>query len=134
MSPTCGFFFKTLFVAHCLVLTAGHCMQINQPLKSVNVYLGRHFRSSGGIKYRVDKATFHPGFDGMMSFDLLLLRLDRAVTFSATISPVCLPSGPEDSPSPGTEVLASGWGHDVPYDVDLVRVPCPMNCSSSGKK
>ena len=110
-------------------------MGINQPLRSLNVYLGRHFRSSGGTKYRVSKATFHPGWEeykagkspdkGMLPFDLLLLRLDQAVTFSTTINPVCLPIGPQDSPSPGTEVLASGWGHDVPFDVDLGKGALP---------
>ena len=80
-------------------------MEANQPLKGVSVYLGRHIRSSGGTKYGVKEATFHPGWMktdrkrkkmGMAPFDLLLLRLDRAVTFSPTISPVCLPTVPED--------------------------------------
>ena len=96
---------KKKFVTQCFVLTAGHCMEANQPLKDVSVYLGRHIRSSGGTKYGVEEATFHPGWMktdrkrkkmGMIPFDLLLLRLDRAVTFSPTISPVCLPTVPED--------------------------------------
>ena len=86
----------------------------NLALKNINVYLGRHLRSSGGKKYGVSKATYHPGWedisaagssDELAPFDLLLLRLDRAVTFSATVSPVCLPNVVEDSPSPGRMVI-----------------------------
>ena len=95
---------NTKFVTQCFVLTAGHCMEANDPLKGISVYLGRHIRSSGGSKYGVKEATFHPGWMktgeqekmGLVPFDLLLLRLDRAVTFSPTISPVCLPTVPED--------------------------------------
>ena len=94
-----------MFVTQCFVLTAGHCINTGQDLNDVNVYLGRHIRSSGGTKYGVKEATFHPGWNetvfkaGVLSdlaFDLLLLRLDKAVTFSATISPVCLPTALED--------------------------------------
>ena len=95
------------------------------------MYLGRHFRSSGGTKYGVDKPTFHPGWEGYkagkgaLPFDLLFLRQDQAVTFSTTINPVCLPVGPKDSPGPGTEVLASGWDLDVPFDVNLGKGALP---------
>ena len=100
-------------------------MEIGQPPEGVSVYLGRHSRSSGGTKVGVVKVTFHPGwlegvqgteYKGEAPFDLLLLRLERAVTFSASISPVCLPNVPEDSPSPGTQVMASGWGLTKPSD------------------
>ena len=95
---------KLVFVTQCSVLTAGHCMPENHPLNFIRVYLGRHIRTSGGTKYGVQKATFHPGYKDFLAgkskeyhpFDLLLLRLDRKVTFSNTISPVCLPNGPED--------------------------------------
>ena len=88
------------------VLTAAHCISSKEATPGVMVWLGRHFRSSGGIKYGVEKAIFHPH----KHVDLLLLHLDQDVLFTITVSPICLPLGPEDRPVPGSEVLASGWG------------------------
>ena len=88
------------------VLTAAHCISSKEAAQGVKVWLGRHFRSSGGIKHGVEKATFHPH----KHVDLLLLHLDQDVLFTKTVSPICLPSKPEDRPVPGSEVLASGWG------------------------
>ena len=93
------------FVTQCSVLTAGHCLPVDHNIKFIRVYLGRHIRTSGGTKYGVKKATFHPGWKDYMagklkennSFDLLLLRLEQEVILSNIISPVCLPTGPKDT-------------------------------------
>ena len=106
-----------MFVRQCFVLTAGHCMSTGQNLNDVNVYLGRHIRSSGGTKYGVKEATFHPGWLkavfkpgtlSELSFDLLLLCLDKAVTFSNIISPVCLPTKLEDRDAKPYNCTANG--------------------------
>ena len=70
-------------------------MKIHMRLKDMNVYHGRHLRSSGGEKFGISKKSSHP------EIDLLLMRLDLAATFTATVSPVCLPNADIDSPSPG---------------------------------
>ena len=86
--------------------------------ENVIVYLGRHMRTSGGKKYRVREATFHPGWEKTktetssrwedLAFDLLLLRLDRAVIFTPTISPVCLPNVLEDRVAESYEFKSGG--------------------------
>ena len=39
----------------------------------------------------------------------------RPTTFKKSATPVCLPTGPQDSPPPKTRALFSGWGKDENY-------------------
>ena len=118
------------FVTQCSVLTAGHCLPVDHNIKFVRVYLGRHIRTSGGTKYGVKEATFHPGWKDLkagtseeahpVAFDLLLLRLDREVIFSNIISPVCLPNGLEDR----DEKLYNNTINCCPFSNKLFQQKC----------
>ena len=100
------------------VLSAAHCFQGRLPDQpsSVRVYLGRHHRMSKGTEYAVEEVIIHP--DWLLPTklvrappnDIALLRLSKDAELSSTVSMVCLPSGPQDSPPPGTRALFSGWG------------------------
>jgi hypothetical protein len=92
------------------VLTAAHCLETRAPGRPVWVHVGRHLRRSGGSRHCVAQVTLHPERDKQKgSNDLAVLRLTKALQFSAHVAAVCLPV-PGSSPPAGTAVLASGWG------------------------
>lgn len=53
------------------------------------------------FSFQFNPKTFHG--------DLALLELAVPLAPSATVSPVCLPSGPTE-PTPGTPCYIAGWG------------------------
>ena len=89
------------------VLTSAHCLDHLGP--SPVVLLGQTdlAREEAGAQVRtVHSSLVHPDWSGSPNNDLALLHLDRPVTLSDRVSPVCLPSGSLTS----THGLISGWG------------------------
>ena len=80
-------------------------------LDDITVYAGRTLRQTGGIVHKVTKLLIHPRRNQRKkAFDQALLRLERSIQISDQARPICLPKGKLASPSPGSLVMASGWG------------------------
>lgn len=63
----------------------------------------------------VEEITYHPNYNGMASnnlHDIALIRLDRYVTFTDFVSPVCLPvqSHMRSKMFDGVRMDVTGWG------------------------
>ncbi|XP_038610259.1 LOW QUALITY PROTEIN: chymotrypsinogen A-like [Tachyglossus aculeatus] len=91
------------------VVTAAHC----EVARSDFVILGEHDRSSDKeaiVKMAVAKVFTHPDWDDYnIKYDISLIKLASPLTFSETVSPVCLAEAGEDYDS-GDLVVTSGWG------------------------
>lgn len=58
----------------------------------------------------MDQVCTHPKYDDRtMDYDIALLRLDKPVSYSDAMRPICLPSSTENFPS-GTQCVVTGWG------------------------
>ena len=80
-------------------------------LVDITVYAGRTFRQTGGNVHKVTELLIHPRRnEKAKAFDQALLRLERSIQISDQARPICLPRGKQESPSPGSLVMASGWG------------------------
>ena len=93
------------------VLTAAHCTA-NKTADDIQVLLGDqriNITDSGEQRFSVTKITDHPDYSGAVGgWDVSLLRLDRRITFSDTISPVCLAEAGQTYA--GVTAIASGYG------------------------
>jgi len=66
------------------------------------------FRSPHEQLLRVDYISLHPDYvDHVFLNDIAVIRLERAVSFSDYIRPVCLPKAPVLT---GTVCVVTGWG------------------------
>ena len=80
-------------------------------LVDIIVYAGRTLRQTGGMPHKVAELLIHPRRNqGNKAFDQALLRLERSIQISDQARPICLPRGKLASPTPGSLVMASGWG------------------------
>eukprot|EP00123_Amoebidium_parasiticum_P013216 comp21833_c0_seq1/m.31140 comp21833_c0_seq1/g.31140 ORF comp21833_c0_seq1/g.31140 comp21833_c0_seq1/m.31140 type:complete len:602 (-) comp21833_c0_seq1:116-1921(-) len=101
-------------IADSWVLTAGHCLK--QPPTSIQVWLGGNQRSDEDSfdKYDVVQAIRHEQWNEKLMNDLLLLKLDRPATTTATTNscgyrkPIKLHTS-ADVPA-GTKLEVIGWG------------------------
>ena len=80
-------------------MTAAHCVFRFKDIfkteflkENIELYLGTtHCRGEGGVHRNVKKYIMHPQFNGSYhNNDLVLFELDRPVTFSDVILPICL--------------------------------------------
>ena len=80
----------------------------------IRAYVGKTLRLSGGKIYKVAEIIIHPRRDkNMKAFDQALLRFEESIQVSDSARPVCLPRA---EPSPGSMVMASGWGNVDPIE------------------
>ncbi|CAO3650094.1 unnamed protein product [Cunninghamella echinulata] len=118
------------------VITAGHCVEDRS--MQIIVYVGDvsiQNVPTGG--YRVVQTLRHPNYMAQQTlhYDVALLRLDRPITYSATVQPICLPSSTLFSyPSAFT---TAGWGflrHEGPPASILQETQLTenLNCYSQG--
>ncbi|XP_061164327.1 atrial natriuretic peptide-converting enzyme-like [Saccostrea echinata] len=108
------------------VLTAGHCMAVSgvynytHTPNNVQVLLGSVKRTrdlkGGELLLRAVEIRHHPDMkwtgEGTIYWDIALIRLERPVTFTAVIQPICLSSNHSD-PVTSTCYL-TGWGSIEP--------------------
>ncbi|NWY36100.1 PRS56 protease, partial [Sylvia atricapilla] len=102
-----------VLVGRSWVLTAAHCFGGNRNELAWTVVVGDYELGKPGAGKRavpVRRILPHPKFNPKTFHgDLALLELAVPLSPSATVSPVCLPSGPAE-PSPGTPCYIAGWG------------------------
>jgi len=95
------------------VLTAAHCTA-NSRASDIFVLLGEHDVTSpdGELKVAVCKVTNNPSYRSRTTdFDFAVLTLCDPVTFTRTVSPVCLPStAGQGVEYEGVDAIVSGWG------------------------
>ena len=96
------------------VLTAGHCVSKDDE-GFTEVILGDHncnVLEGGEMTVLVERIDIHPNFfvEADAAFwDFAILTLKKAVRFSSTIIPACLPTDPSKD-YVGRNVTTSGWG------------------------
>lgn len=90
------------------LLTAAHCTYHAAP-ESLYVVVGTvHPSANTGVKYNLDKITWHERFDPHTIFnDISLLRTAEKIAFNDFVQPIALPT--KDTTG-NVEALTSGWG------------------------
>ncbi|XP_072273025.1 serine protease 33-like [Pyxicephalus adspersus] len=104
------------------VLLAAHCFDMPINLTSYNVYLGvielSDLSSPSTVKRGLKCVKIHPMFNEQgSSGDIALIELNEPVSFTSSISPVCLLAQDVQLPQ-GTSCWATGWG-DIKEGVNL---------------
>jgi plasminogen len=94
------------------ILTAAHC--ISEPEPSLFVVVGAH-EYDGPFDnhsiYSISKAYIHPNYDeNEIRNDISILKLNRPISFSNKVYPVCLPSSSNMSIIYEKKVVVIGWG------------------------
>ncbi|GAB0087376.1 serine protease snake-like [Sergentomyia squamirostris] len=105
------FFCGGSLISERYILTAAHCFTRTTP--SI-IRLGEHNlesdKDNDAVKdYGIEQVIIHPQYRSQTVYnDIALVRLNRTVTFSKFIKPVCLNNKEE---SDGLGLSAIGWGH-----------------------
>lgn len=84
-------------VSHQHVLTTASCVDYRDFPKQIGVLVGTHV-VSGTIDpdaklYHVEKGFIHPAYKDNSEINIAVVQIDRTMTFSTKIVPVCLPFG-----------------------------------------
>jgi len=109
------------------ILTAAHCFeQVKHKTNvDVDITLGEHDRDrrTNNEVYRTSRTyTLHPDYfygRSKLIFDFALVKIDP-VSFTDTISPICLPSPTQTTDIKGTGT-AYGWGHERIKGLESIR-------------
>ncbi|KAM4632441.1 transmembrane protease serine 9-like [Discoglossus pictus] len=108
-------------ISNQFVLTAAHCIESIDSPSLYQVRLGAYKISQINqyeVTAGVQSIIIHPQFTGSGSIgDIALVKLDRPVTYSDYILPVCVPTPSLTFPE-GMNCWVTGWG-DIQQDVDL---------------
>lgn len=108
-----------------LVLTAAHCIVKNgreATPDNCKVLVGVHHQYAADAfdkEVRVKALRVHPQYDQEnWGNDIAVVRLEKAVPYTAITRPVCLPQKGEQL-TVGTECVVSGWGQTSQYSTML---------------
>ncbi|MBN3313548.1 TMPS9 protease, partial [Atractosteus spatula] len=99
-------------INHQWVLTAAHCVNGISDGRQLTVYLGRQSQlgsNSHEVSRMVTMVIPHPGYSNFDK-DVALLRLNKPVSFTAYIQPICLASNVSSFQN-GTQCWVTGWGN-----------------------
>ncbi|XP_062556322.1 trypsin alpha-3-like [Armigeres subalbatus] len=97
------------------VLTAAHCIEES---RKYAVRAGSNYYGFGGQLVEVLESRVHPEFNNhTLANDIAMLRLERNLFFSNTVTLISLPYAESFSPT-SKEVFVSGWG-SILYDSSL---------------
>jgi len=112
-------------IANTWILTTGHCFNPHTSdfPGDWTVVLGDHHIKESNDKYeqrrKVLSITIHEGYKSMYfegihdtppKNDVAILKLDKPLTFTDFVQPLCLPR-PEQVFAPNEECYVAGWGH-----------------------
>ncbi|XP_006630359.2 tryptase-2-like [Lepisosteus oculatus] len=118
------------------VLTAAHCFNKEVALKKSMVVLGKSKLKKSVIpsfrktEYPMRRITVHEKYSRTQrEFDIALVELDKAVSYSKYIQPVSLAQSSDEFP-PGSKCWATGWGNigdkaplPTPFILQEVQLP-----------
>ena len=107
------------------ILTAAQCTFDRytasvKPPTALQVLVGEHDVSDTEVDRRdVSSISLHPQFNfSSLNYDISILTLLSEITFSSTVSPICLPTPPDDSSAypdySGQVAIIAGWGLTSP--------------------
>ena len=119
------------------ILTAAHCTAWTNT-STLRVLLGEHDTSDSNQDIRTISAiTDHPSYDNnTLAYDVSILTLTSPLTFSRTMSPVCLPA--DDSKQfAGEKATVTGWGrvsYEEPGSTKLLEVDLTVTSNKVCKK
>jgi len=88
--------YRDLTARNWLVLTGAHDLLALEPFR---------------VAHTVSKVFLHPDFNlDTFDSDVALLRLNSPVTWSSTVSPVCMPPPDYEFQSSSSQCVITGWG------------------------
>ncbi|CAF4882634.1 unnamed protein product [Pieris macdunnoughi] len=94
------------------ILTAAHCLQ-SVSAKDLSVLAGTNSKSSGGIRYKVDKIINHEKYTNRPNVnDIALLRTTENIKFTEKVKAIEIAT---EDPKPGDLCKLSGWGFTDKY-------------------
>jgi len=93
------------------ILTAAHC--VTEPVLSLFVVVGAH-DIDGSFKndsiYGISNAYIHPNYnESELRSDIAILKLNKPISFSSKVYPVCLPNSSNMSVVYDKKVVVIGW-------------------------
>jgi trypsin len=119
------------------LVTAAHCIY-GMSTGRLKVYLGIHTLNrmeSTTVMRLVQKIIQHPSYNPQtLNNDIALLKIS-AVSFSNTVSPICLPKQGDNVAQPGKTGFVTGWGKVIGYgstsdvlrQVNINVIRCPFS-------
>ncbi|XP_015786791.1 trypsin-1 [Tetranychus urticae] len=95
------------------IITAGHCFTEILDRSTIRIILGAHdlTKMENVTVYKADKVIVHEKYEPNSShqrFDIALIKLNKNVTFTDKIGPICLP--PRNMRQSFDSLKISGWG------------------------
>ncbi|XP_033346598.1 chymotrypsin-1-like [Bombus vosnesenskii] len=91
------------------ILTAAHCVQGLNNLKSITVHAGTNQLNTNGQSYGVEKAVAHKGFNSnTLLNDIAIIRVNQNIAFNNLVKSIKLASG--SNTYEGSNCILSGWG------------------------
>ncbi|XP_055903581.1 serine proteinase stubble [Eupeodes corollae] len=118
------------------VLTAAHCVarMTSWDVAGLTAHLGDHnIRTSFEVQHverRIKRLVRHKGFEfSTLHNDVAILTLDKPVTFTREIRPICLPYGSFRKSYTGQVATVAGWGslrENGPQPSVLQKVSIPI--------
>lgn len=98
------------------VISAAHCeLQMSDKIALGDHEIGCNSKAEEKNHFGIAKLYQHPQYSSKLysaglSYDYVIVRLDREIKFNDKISPICLPDQSSSTYPAGTECLVSGWG------------------------
>ncbi|XP_061444327.1 prostasin-like isoform X2 [Rhineura floridana] len=117
------------------LITAAHCFPPRSKIENYDVILGTFKLNdppSDLVVLQVEQVIKHPDFteeEGSKG-DIALVKLKKAVTYSRTIRPICLPASSVTFPA-GMKCTVTGWGNvllstSLPTPKNLQQLEVPI--------